>query len=174
MPGVEPWWHIAGLAVVFLLIAFRRWARTSNIAIIFIASLVSVFLHELCHALVGSVLMAGLTGISLIPKRNYQDGGWTLGSVEFNRITAFNAVPIAFAPLLLPVLAYELIRFWPALFPVPSLSSTVGMYSAAFVLLYDCLPSRQDLRICCNWKSVLLYGSGIGVYIVWKMQGVTI
>ena len=39
----------------------------------------------------------------------------------------------------------------------PSLTATLALYAALFVLLYNSLPSRQDLRVAFNWKSILIY-----------------
>jgi hypothetical protein len=169
-PGIKLWWHIAGSALVFLLFVIRRSTRFTNIVVISLVELPGVILHEICHLIVGIIFMARPSGICLLPERNIQDGGWTLGTVGFNRITALNAVPIALAPLLLLGIAYELVIYWPTLIHSPSLLSTLGVYLALFVLSYDSIPSRQDIRIACNWKSVLLYGSIIGVVVGWKLQ----
>jgi hypothetical protein len=35
----------------------------------------------------------------------------------------------------------------------------LGIYLVSFVLVYNAMPSRQDLKIAFGWKSVLLYGA---------------
>lgn len=111
-------------------------------------------LHELAHLLAGLIFRAQPTGMSLIPRR--AGNLWKLGSVSFNRITAFNAMPVALAPLGLVAMAYWIAINWFS-WNAPSLSTTLLLYGLLFILLYNALPSRQDLRIAFNWKSILLY-----------------
>jgi len=165
--GIEPWWHACGIMLVVSLYAIRRWASSTNIVVICLVALPGVALHETSHLILGLVFRARPCGFNLIPERNHH-GGWTLGSVEFGRVTALNAVPIALAPLLLLALAYGLFSVWPSLFPSPTLLTTLWLYAAMFVLSYESIPSRQDIRVACNWKSVLLYGSAIGAVVAWK------
>jgi hypothetical protein len=164
--GIDPFWHAAGIALVGCLFVVRRWVASRHIVLICIFSLAGVALHEMAHFFVGVLCRANPCGFNLIPERS-PDGGWTMGSVEFERVTAFNAVPIAFAPLLLLGLAYEAFVHWPLIFPYPTLPSTLGLYAAMYLLCYEALPSPQDLRIACNWRSVMLYGSVAGGVLIW-------
>jgi hypothetical protein len=104
--------------------------------------------------MVGILLRARPTGLSLIPRR--VGSYWQLGSVSFSHITAFNAVPIAFAPLILAGIAYLVALNWFFWFN-PAFTTTLALYGVLFVLVYNALPSRQDLRVACNWRSLLLY-----------------
>ncbi|GAM09431.1 hypothetical protein OR1_01709 [Geobacter sp. OR-1] len=151
-------WDACGMAVFLLLVAMHRWTRRKGIFIAALWNLTGVVLHELAHLLSGLILGAGPTGFSIIPRRS--DTGWKLGSVTFRKVNAFNAVPVALAPLGLAFAAYIVWQLWHLWFE-PALSSTIWLYLVMFILLYNAAPSRQDLRIACNWKSLLLYGSAI-------------
>lgn len=148
-------WHIAGITLVSVLVFIRRWVASRHIILVCLFCLPGVVLHELCHLAAGILFRAAPTGFNLIPERSAD--GWTLGSVEFGRVTAFNAVPIAFAPLALLFLAYETFLHWRVFFPYPTLLSTLGLYATVFVLAYESLPSIQDLRVATNWRSMALY-----------------
>ena len=65
-------------------------------------------------------------------------------------------MPVALAPLGLTLIAWWLARHW-HLWLRPSLVSTLALYAVMFLLLYNALPSRRDLRVACNGKSVILY-----------------
>jgi hypothetical protein len=163
-PHLPLWWHGCGIALVAGLFLLQRRARAAGILAVCLIRLPGVVLHELAHLLTGLLLGAEPSGFSLVPKR--RGSGWTLGSVAFRRVNVFNAVPIAFAPLGLVPLAWYLHRSWFSRFPV-TLGCTLILYAALFLLVCNALPSRQDLAVACNWKSVLLYGGvvGIGMYV---------
>ena len=113
-------------------------------------------LHEAAHLLVGVIFGARPTSVSLLPRRSGR--GWQLGAVRFTRITPLNAVPIAFAPLGLAAVAWLAASCWFSWLP-SSFTNTLILYALLFILLYNALPSRQDLRVAGNWRSLLLYGS---------------
>ena len=160
------WWHACGIVLVLALFLLGRSAGSANILLVCLARLPGVVLHELAHLLTGILLRAEPAGFSLIPQRR-GNGRWTLGSVTFRRVTAFNAVPIAFAPLGLVPLAYYVYLSWFDWLPV-TLSNTLLLYAAVFLPVCNALPSRQDARVACNWKSVLLYGSvSVAAGYVW-------
>lgn len=165
----HPLWHICGIGLVIFLVAIHRRSKSSGIFALALWNLAGVILHELAHLLVGTVLGAGPRGMTLVPRRD--GSGWRLGSVSFSRITALNAVPVALAPLGLAGVAYLIARYWSAWFR-GSLATTLTLYAACFVLLYNALPSRQDLRVACNWKSLLLYvplAAGIAAWLAWPI-----
>lgn len=142
------WWHACGFILVFFMILFNRIARASNIIVVCITQLPGVVLHELAHFLMGILLRADPDSFNIIPQRRL-DGRWTLGSVAFRRVTAFNAVPIAFAPLGLVPLAFYVYQSWFDWLPL-TLANTLTLYVTVFLLMYNALPSRQDVRIACN------------------------
>lgn len=157
--------------LVMLMFLLNRTARASGILLVFITRLPGVVLHELAHLLAGILLRAEPGSFNLIPERRC-DGRWTLGSVAFRRVNAFNAVPIAFAPLGLLPLAYCVYRYWFTWLPV-TLANVLLLYAALFLLVCNALPSRQDVRVACNWKSVLLYGSVSGLVLYLWIHGCT-
>ena len=154
------WWHACGVMLSITLFLINRRSRSAHITVICLTRLPGVILHELAHYLVGTLLQADPTRFNLIPERRI-DGRWTLGSVTFRKVNAFNAVPIAFAPLGLLLVACSLYRFWFDWFSL-SLSHTLFLYATLFLLVSNALPSRQDVKVACNWKSILLYGSASG------------
>ncbi len=154
------WWHACGMLLVIAMFLLNRSARSAHILVVCLTRLPGVFLHELAHLLTGLLLRAEPAGFSLIPQRR-GDNSWTLGSVVFRRVTALNAVPIAFAPLGLLPLAYYLYRCWFDWLPM-TLPNTLLLYTVVFLLVCNSLPSGQDVRVACNWKSLLLYGSVCG------------
>ena len=150
----HPFWHACGVGLFVVLAAIQSRARSSGILAMAFWNMTGVFLHELAHLLVGLLFRARPVGFSLFPRR--EGHYWRLGSVSFARITAVNAVPVALAPLVLAVLAIWCIRNWFD-WCKPSLPSTLALYATEYVLLYNSLPSRQDFRIACNWRSLVLY-----------------
>lgn len=156
----EQAWHFFGILLFVLLFAVHRWTRSKGVFVAALWNLTGVILHESAHLVAGILLGAKPSSFSLIPSRTA--AGWSLGSVRFTKINPFNAVPVALAPLVLTVVAWGVYQSWPLWF-TPSLRSTLALYAALFVLLYNALPSRQDLRVACNWKSILLYGAASGL-----------
>jgi hypothetical protein len=150
----HPLWHVCGIGLFILLAAIQRRASSSGILAMALWNLTGVILHELAHLLAGLLFRARPAGLSLFPRR--EGNFWRLGSVSFARITAFNAVPVAFAPLGLVGLAYWLARNW-FTWCRPSLLATLALYAAVYLLLYNALPSSRDLRLACNWRSIVLY-----------------
>jgi hypothetical protein len=148
-------WHLCGLALVAVLLFIGRASKRGGIITIFLWNLVGVALHELAHLLVGILLFAKPSGFSLIPHR--QGDSVQLGSVSFRGLNAFNSLPVGLAPLGLIAIAFYLFQNWSQWF-TPTLFSTVYVYFASFVLIYNAVPSRQDLKIAFGWKSILLYG----------------
>jgi hypothetical protein len=150
----HPYWHLAGVGLLLLLAVLHRQAGSSHIFIMTVWNLAGVVLHELAHLLAGMIFNARPTRMSLIPRKRGK--GWEMGSVHFRRLTPFNAVPVALAPLGLAGVAWATAWFWYDCLP-QTLGSTLGLYAVIFILLYNALPSGQDLSVACNWKSALIY-----------------
>lgn len=147
-------WHLCGTGLFLVLVAIQRRAKSSGILAMALWNLAGVVLHELAHLLAGLLFGARPAGFSLLPRRT--GDSWRLGSIRFARLTAINAVPVALAPLGLAGLAYWVALRWYT-WCRPSLVSTLGLYAALYLLGYNALPSRQDLRVACNWRSLALY-----------------
>ncbi len=156
----HPLWHLCGLSLFLVLCVSNQQAKRSGIILLAIWNLAGVMLHELAHLLVGILCRAQPTNISLIPRRS--GTRWQLGAVRFTRINAVNAVPIAFAPLGLTVVAYLVANSW-FTWLHSTLTTTLALYAVLFILLYNALPSPQDLRVATNWGSLLLYGSALAL-----------
>lgn len=163
IPGNIHIWDVCGSAVFLLLTAIHRWSRGKGIFVAVVWNLTGVVLHEFSHLLAGLLFRAEPTGFSIIPRKN--ETGWKLGSVTFRKINAFNAVPIALAPLGLTFAAYVVWKSWSLWFK-PALVSTIWLYVVMFLLLYNATPSRHDLKVACNWKSLLLYGT-VSATVCW-------
>ncbi len=166
----HPGWHLCGIGLFIALIALDRRANASGVFLLALWNLTGVLLHEFAHLLAGLIFRAQPTGISLIPRK--AGNAWKLGSVSFNRITPFNAMPVALAPLSLVAIAYWVAINWFS-WHAASLSTTLLLYALLFILLYNALPSRQDLRVAFNWKSLLLYlplGAILAGYFSWKLS----
>lgn len=157
MAELPVWWHACGVVLVSSLFLLARQTRSAHILVICLTRLPGVILHELAHLLAGILFRAQPESFNLIPQRR-EGGRWALGSVAFRRVTALNAVPIAFAPLALVPLSYLLCRYWFD-WLAASLANTLLLYSVLFLLVANALPSRQDLRVAANWRSILLYGA---------------
>lgn len=151
-------WNACGAAVFLLLTVIHRWSRGKGMLVAALWNLSGVILHEVAHLLAGLLFRAQPVGFSLVPRRRCN--GWVLGSVVFRKITALNAVPVALAPLGLVFVAYVVWQSWGLWFE-PALSTTIWLFVLMFILLYNAAPSLQDLKVACNWKSLLLYGSGV-------------
>lgn len=152
-------WHFCGLLLIVFLTTLNERARGQNIFVLASWHFCGSLLHELAHLLVGTLLLGGACGFSLFPKPT-GDGGWQLGCVEFRRLNAFNSLPIGLAPLGLVGIAYWIYSRWDRWF-TPGLFSTLGLYLLLFLLLYDALPSRQDLRVAFTATSVVLWAGGL-------------
>ena len=165
--GQHPLWHVCGLFLFIFLMGCTRRSRSAGIFTIALWNLPGVFLHESAHLLAGFIFCAGPVNISFLPRKT--GIGWRLGSTGFSRINAVNALPVALAPLGLAPIAWLLARHWFHWFR-PSLGSTLALYAALFILLYNALPSRRDLRTACNWKSVVLYSLLFAALVWWRHE----
>jgi hypothetical protein len=154
--NTEIYWHFCGLLLIMFLATFNQKTKKKGIVIMTAMSLPGVILHEAMHALAGCLFFAKIERFSIIPKYN-GDGYWTMGSVFFSRLNAFNAVPVGLAPLTLVVVALVVYIHWTAFF-TPNFLSVLGLYFTVFILIYESLPSRQDIKMAFNIKSILLYG----------------
>jgi hypothetical protein len=150
-----PFYHFCGILLVFTLITLNHRTRGCGIFVISVWNFVGVLLHEICHLLVGMALFAGPSGFSLIPKSD-GNGKWVMGSVRFRKLNALNSLPIGLAPLLLVAIAFKVYQNWGEWFAT-SFGSILCLYLVLFLLLYESLPSGQDLKVAFNWKSIFLY-----------------
>lgn len=100
-----------------------------------------VLAHELSHAVVGTVLNAKPTAMSLWPK-SLGNGRWQLGAVTFTNLKWWNAPWTALAPMLLAPLSLALVLIW--VYP----AWAAGDIGAAGLALYVCATMLQ-----ASWPS---------------------
>lgn len=139
-----------------------RSLRYSGWSIAFI-SLIGTSLHEAAHYLCGFLLGAKPVSVSLFPKR---DGDrWILGSVGFTNLNIWNSAFVAFAPLLLLVIAWLCFVCWmqPAFVDGSYLSWLLAGYVVA-CSLFSCIPSGTDIRV--GALSSVMWG-GVS-YLLWQ------
>jgi hypothetical protein len=157
-----PSWLIFVVAGLFYLLQRRvqRWVRLWALI-----TLPATVLHELAHGLVGWLLFAKPTAVSLWPKRMNQHQ-WQLGAVSFKNLTWWNGGIVALAPLLW-ILFFALVIKNSA--SVPSQLPLVwiiglGLLTAWFALAFT--PSSSDWRLALKyWLSTLFF------IAVWSLLG---
>lgn len=150
--------------LVLAWLALMRAARTSGWSVAIVGMLGTIF-HEASHYVIGLLLGAKPVSVSLWPKR--QGNYWVLGSVGFERITLWNAAPVAFAPLLLIGVAWLLLAY--VVLPTYSAGHYAGWFVGGYAVaccLSSCLPSLTDIRV--GFLSAMLYG-GVG-YFFWSLS----
>lgn len=108
---------------------------------------VGTLMHELSHAVVGALLGARPTSMTLWPK-SLGNGRWQLGGVGFTNLKWWNAPWTAMAPMLLAPLSLVLAYTW--VYP----SWAAGEFASAVPALYVCAtilqaswPSSTDFEV---------------------------
>lgn len=104
---------------------------------------VGILMHELAHALIGAILGARPTSMSLWPK-SLGNGRWQLGGVSFTNLKWWNAPWTAMAPMLLAPLSIVLAYVW--VYPLWA----DGDFLAAAPALYVCATILQ-----ASWPSAV-------------------
>ncbi len=160
------WHHFAGVLLVIAMAVLQARVGRAGALWQICWALPGTLLHELSHLVVATVTGGRPVGFSLIPRRE-GEGRWVLGSVTISNAGAISALPSAFAPLLLNVVAYYLYLGWNTWFPA-DLLHTLLMYVAIYVFSYSSIPSGQDVRVALsNPAGVLLYGGAAGFFL-WR------
>ncbi len=115
--------------------------------LVFILALPGTFAHELCHWLLGKLLLGRPVRFTLWPRR--EGRSYILGAVAFTNLRWYNAFFIGMAPLLLLPLAYGL--FWWRLAAHPVLGWPEALMAFLLAnLIFGALPSGPDLRIAAR------------------------
>ncbi len=149
-------WHLCGITLVAGMFIVGQKVRQIHSTPLFFYHLCGTLCHEASHVVCAKLTGARVVGFTLLPKR---DGNRVvLGSVSLSSVNAFNAVPIALAPLGLIVVAVVAFSHWYELFP-NTFASTIARYFLTYLLVYNSLPSWQDFRMAMNWGSIVLYGA---------------
>jgi hypothetical protein len=151
------------IILVLLIIRLMKIASGSRFSISFI-NLFGTFCHELAHYIVGLLLWAKPTNFSLWPKRQ-SGGGFVLGSVSFSNIRFFNAIPTAFAPLLLIFFAYYVEQNFFTLVDETTLTFILYVFTIV-IILENAIPSSTDFKVAFdNTAGVVFYVGGTLIYL---------
>jgi hypothetical protein len=119
--------------------------------------------HELMHWVVGLVTLGSPENLRVFPEPAGEDGQ-VLGSVEFNNVGWWNALPIGIAPLLafpLALMAADRMTFawtWQSALIIWILASIVS----------QCWPSPADWRIAFSRKMGVLFWIAVTYWIFTK------
>lgn len=138
-----------------VLISAVKHSSYKSMFVTWIINLLGTVLHEAAHFTVGFILNARPVGFTLFPKK--VGDAFVMGSVGFNNMTFYNAVPAALAPLLLLVAAFYLDRIFFNLVPL-SIGTYLLFLFIMGILIENSLPSPADFRAAVSSPAgVLLY-----------------
>lgn len=139
------------------MMALLLWARRGLWRLAILA-LPGTFAHEISHLLVGAVLFAKPSAISLIPR--HVGNTYILGCVSFRNITLFNGAFVSLAPLLLAPLGYLCLIQGTASFDSGQYEHWALWGVLAGNLFFSALPSIQDIKAgflsLIAWSAVAL------------------
>ena len=146
---------------LILLVIFLMRAKYAVYESMWLSALVNIpgtFLHEFMHYWVGLLFNARPVNFNLWPKRDLS-GYYVMGSVGFQNITYYNALPASMAPLLLLPLGYWINHYLLPMLPM-NLSRYVLYVLLQTIIIENALPSRADFRIAGMFFSgILIYGT---------------
>ena len=148
------------LTVLILGILLRSQANHSEF---WILAWPGTIFHELSHYLVGMILGARPTTISLVPSAVESTGWQTHGYVEFDNLNWFNALPTALAPMLgfVAALAVGAHLSWNMTW------SNLALWWICVALVSQSWPSRTDWRAAfSSWPGIAFYSS-LSAAVVW-------
>lgn len=128
------------MAIIFTRLKGMTYSAMPFLGII--VDFIGTFLHELAHFTVALLFNGQPVSFSLIPRRS--ENGWTLGKVASQNITWYNAIPIAMAPLLLLILAFNLEVWFGQYF------NQFTFLLALVVIVENAIPSIQDFKVALS------------------------
>jgi hypothetical protein len=147
------------LAVLILAFVIRR-SKESDI--FWLLSWPGTVVHELLHYVIGFVLFAQPTKISVWPE-DRETSGQTMGYVNFANIQWYNAMPTGLAPLLGVFVVLFIAGLVPAGF---SLSGIFWVWAMASVLS-QVWPSQQDWKVAfSSIGGLAMYGGIVTVFLL--------
>ncbi len=155
-----PSWSLAIVVIVFWLFqhSLKRHIRTWALL-----TLPATFLHELAHWIVGAILQANPTAMSLWPKK-LGANSWRLGYVSFTDLRWWNAGPVALAPLIWFVLIVALLRHLPAMPTVLTITQGLWLGVGLVWLWIAVAPGSSDWSLA--WKNAF---SSIAFLSLWAI-----
>jgi len=146
--------------IITLLINKMKGLAHQNLFFAWVVNLIGTFFHELAHLIISMLLNGKPTKVSLFPKKT--EDGYTLGYVLNTNITWYNALPIAFAPLSLLVLAYFI--YTDFFYYVDFTTMNFLIYIFLLISFIDsAILSRQDIKVAFSNVGFILYFILIGV-----------
>ena len=145
------------LLVVFLI--RLKYATYKHIWMAAIINIPGTFLHEFMHFTIGIFTNAKPEGLELLPKKAPDGEGYIMGSVSFSNLTYYNALPTAFAPLILLGIGYYLNRYWLPLI-TPTYLNYIGYVLLQTIIIENAIPSSVDVKQAFHFpQGVVLYFS---------------
>ncbi|MBR2299043.1 MAG: hypothetical protein IJ870_00520 [Alphaproteobacteria bacterium] len=148
------------LVIVLLKIKYTTYSN------IYLSALVNIFgtlLHEMSHFLVGLFLNAHPSRFDLFPKK--QGGGYVMGSVGFQNIRFYNAVPASLAPLLLLVIGYYFNIWFFKNIHVNYLNYILYLFLQT-IIIENAIPSSTDFKVAFSYPFGVLFYAFIFVFSV--------
>ena len=147
------------LSVLILAYVIRR-SKESDI--FWILSWPGTVVHELLHYVMGFVLFAQPTKISVLPE-DRETSGQTMGYVNFANIQWYNALPTGLAPLLGVFVVLFIAGLVPKEFSLAGVFWTWVMAS----ILSQVWPSQQDWKVAfSSIGGAALYGGIVTVFLL--------
>jgi hypothetical protein len=152
-----------------LALAFLIRMLSSAHPFFFIFTVAGTCSHELAHFCVGLLAGARPTGFTIIPRRVARKPGqqhWELGSVTFANIRWYNAAPAALAPLLGLGLPFA-VAYWRTAAPWHFAPLDLALMPLLAPQLLSFWPSRVDWRIAVrSWPYLVIIGV-VAALVVW-------
>lgn len=152
------------MILIVVLLMRLKYSTYSNMWSSALVNIPGTFLHELMHLLVGGALNAHPSNFTVFPRKQ-ANGNYVMGSVSFDNITYYNAVPAAMAPLLLLPISFYLNRYW-----LPTMSPTTLNYLfyifVQTVIIENAIPSKTDFKVAGIYFSGVLMYSTLAVFVL--------
>lgn len=142
------------LSVVFL--TRLKYATYNSLWMSALVNIPGTLLHEMMHFFVGAFLNARPCNFTILPRRN-MEGDYVMGSVSFQNVTFYNALPAALAPLLLLPIGFYLNRYFLPMMQ-PTLLNYILYILLQTIVVENAIPSRTDFNVAGRYfTGILLY-----------------
>ena len=156
----ELFWTVAdNRFYLILLVIFLMRAKYATYRSMWLSAMVNIpgtILHEIMHYGVGMVMNARPVNFTVLPRRDI-NGYYVMGSVGFQNVTFYNAVPAAMAPLLLLPLGFYINRYLLPQIPM-NLVNYILYVLLQTVIIENAMPSRADFKVAG------MYVTGLAMY----------
>jgi len=158
------------LIVLAVILATLMHKAQTSLLLSALFNFIGTFFHELMHFLIALLFNAKPTGFTLLPRK--ENGSYIYGQVSCKNIKWYNSFPVALAPLLLMPISYFLFQNFYRFYPKsPTLLSDILLTATAVVILFNALPSLQDIRVATHsFVGLVFYSVTIGVIITYLIN----